>query len=121
MNKQNDSKLAISVVATLSAGIALIYVLIAFSNLVFAVAGVSVILLICSYILTQNILSFINMKNKSLNVQIKNGMDDLSNQIEGMSSAQTQISKATYLYTRQAAENVATLRGNYAESQGGSS
>ena len=117
MNKQNDSKLAISVVATLSAGIALIYVLIAFSNLVFAVAGVSVIFLICSYILTQNILSFINMKNKSLNVQIKNGMDDLSNQIEGMSSAQTQISKATYLYTRQAAENVATLRGNYAESQ----
>lgn len=117
MNKNQDNKLALSVVATLTAGIALIYVLIAYSKLVFAVAGISILFLICAYILTQNIVAFVNVKNKSLNVQIKNGMDDLSNQIEGMSSAQAQLGKATYLYTRQAAENVATLRGNYADSQ----
>ena len=117
MIKQNDNKLAISVVATLTAGIALIYILVAYPQLIFAVAGVSAIFLICAYILTQNIIGFINMKNKSLNVQIKNGMDDLSSQIEGMSSAQAQLGKATYLYTRQAAENVATLRGNYTDSQ----
>ena len=117
MNKQPDNKLALSVVATLTAGIAVIYILIAYPQLIFAVAGVSAIFLICAYILTQNIVNFINMKNKSLNVQIKNGMDDLSTQIEGMSSAQAQLGKATYIYTRQAAENVATLRGNYADSQ----
>ena len=117
MIKQNDNKLAISVVATLTAGIALIYILVAYPQLIFAVAGVSAIFLICAYILTQNIIGFINMKNKSLNVQIKNGMDDLSSQIEGMSSAQAQLGKATYLYTRQTAENVATLRGNYTDSQ----
>ena len=117
MNKINDNKLAISVVATLTAGIALIYVLIAYPRLIFAVFGTSVIFLICAYILTQNIVAFINIKNKSLNVQIKSGMDDISSQIEGMSSAQAQLGKATYLYTRQTAENVATLRGNYTDSQ----
>ena len=117
MNNQQNSKMALSVVSTLAAGIAVIYILIAYPHLIFAVAGVSAIFLICAYLLTQNIINFINMKNKSLNVQIKTGMDDLSSQIEGMSSAQAQLGKATYLYTRQAAENVATLRGNYAESQ----
>ena len=117
MNKLNDNKLAISVVATLTAGIALIYVLIAYPRLIFAVFGTSVIFLICAYILTQNIIAFINIKNKSLNVQIKSGMDDISSQIEGMSSSQAQLGKATYLYTRQTAENVATLCGNYTESQ----
>ena len=117
MNKQSDNRLALSVVATLTAGIALVYILIAYPKLIFAVAGVSVIFLICAYMLTQNIVAFVNMRNKSLNVQIKSGMDDLSNQIEGMSSAQAQLGKATYLYTRQAAENVASLKGNYADSQ----
>lgn len=117
MNKHQDNRLALSVVATLTAGIALIYVLITYPKLIFAVAGTGILFLICSYILTQNIVAFVNVKNKSLNVQIKNGMDDLANQIEGMSSAQAQLGKATYLYTRQAAENVATLRGNYADSQ----
>ena len=117
MNKQNDNKLALSVVATLTAGIALIYILISYPKLIFAVFGVSVVFLVCAYILTQNIVAFVNMKNKSLNVQIQNGMDDLSSQIEGMSSAQAQLGKATYLYTRQAAENVATLSGNYTDSQ----
>jgi len=117
MNKQPDNKLALSVVATLTAGIALIYILIAYPRLIFAVAGVSAIFLICAYILTQNIVNYVNMKNKSLNVQIKNGMDDISSQIESMSSAQAQLGKATYLYTRQAAEKVAALSGNYADSQ----
>ena len=117
MNNQQNNKMALSVVSTLAAGIAVIYILIAYPHLIFAVAGVSAIFLICAYLLTQNIINFINMKNKSLNVQIKTGMDDLSSQIEGMSSAQAQLGKATYLYTRQAAENVATLQGNYADSQ----
>ena len=117
MNKHQDNKLSFSVVATLTSAIALIYVLIAYPKLIFAVAGTSILFLICAYILTQNIVAFVNVKNKSLNVQIKSGIDDLANQIEGMSSAQAQLGKATYLYTRQAAENVATLRGNYADSQ----
>ena len=117
MNRSNDNRIALSVVATLTSGIALIYTLITFHKQIFPVAGVSIIFLICAYLLTQNIVAFVNMKNKSLNVQIKNGMDDLSTQIEGMSSSQAQLGKATYLYTRQAAENLASLRGNYADGQ----
>ncbi|MCR5702636.1 MAG: hypothetical protein K6G76_10905 [Lachnospiraceae bacterium] len=117
MNRSNDNRIALSVVATLTSGIALVYTLITFQKQIFPVAGVSIIFLICAYLLTQNIVAFVNMKNKSLNVQIKNGMDDLSTQIEGMSSSQAQLGKATYLYTRQAAENLASLKGNYVDGQ----
>ena len=57
------------------------------------------------------------MRNKSMNVQIKNYIDDISQQLETMNGAQSKLGKATYLYTRRAAEKVSTLENNYAESQ----
>lgn len=116
MNKQ-DNKLALSVLAALTAGIALIYTLIMYHTIIYAVAGVSVLFLITAYILTQNIITFITMRNKSMNVQIKSMVDDLSSQLENMSSTQAQIGKATYLFTRQTAKAVTILEGNYTESQ----
>ena len=116
MNKQ-DNKLVLSVLAALAAGIALIYTLIMYHNIIFAVAGMSAVFLITACILTQNIITFITMRNKSMNVQIKNLVDDLSSQLENMSSSQAQIGKATYLYTKQTAKAVTALEGNYAESQ----
>lgn len=116
MNKQ-DNKLAISVVAALTAGIALIYTLIMYRTIIFAVAGVSIIFLITAFILTQNIITFVTIKNKSMNVHIKNCVDDISSQLEAINGVQTQLGKATYIYTRQAAQKVATLENNYAESQ----
>ncbi|MCM1180996.1 MAG: hypothetical protein NC347_12105 [Clostridium sp.] len=116
MNKQ-DNKLALSVLAALTAGIALIYTLIMYHTVIYAVAGVSVLFLITAYILTHNIITFITMRNKSMNVQIKGMVDDLSAQLENMSSTQAQIGKATYLFTRQTAKAVTILEGNYTESQ----
>ncbi|MDE6433791.1 MAG: hypothetical protein K2L07_06125 [Lachnospiraceae bacterium] len=116
MNKQ-DNKLALSVLAALTAGIALIYTLMMYHTIIYAVAGVSVLFLITAYILTQNIITFVTMRNKSMNVQIKNMVDDLSSQLENMSSTQAQIGKATYLFTRQTAKAVTILEGNYTESQ----
>ncbi|MGN0153628.1 MAG: hypothetical protein ACI4A3_04205, partial [Lachnospiraceae bacterium] len=114
---KDDNKLALSVLATLISGIALIYTLIMFHNIIFAVAGMSLLFIITAYILTQNLIAFSNMRNKSLNVQLKNCIDDISNQLEAMNGAQSQLGKATYLYTRQAAQAVATLENNYTESQ----
>lgn len=116
MNKQ-DNKLAVSVVATLTAGITLIYTLIMYRTIIFAVAGVSALFLITAFILTQNIIAFVTMKNKSMNVHIKNCIGDISNQLETMNGIQTQLGKATFLYTRQAAQKVTTLENNYTESQ----
>ena len=116
MNKQ-DNKLALSVVATLISVIALIYTLIMYHNIIFAVVGMSALFLITAYILTQNIIAFITIRNKSMNVQLKNMIDDLSSQLEIMGSSQAQIGKATYLYTKQAAKTLTTLEGNYVESQ----
>lgn len=116
MNKQNN-KLALSVLAALTAGIALIYTLIMYHDIIFAVAGMSVLFLVTAYILTQNIITFTTMRNKSMSVQIKNMVDDLSSQLENMSSTQAQIGKATYLFTRQTARAVTILEGNYTESQ----
>ncbi|MDD6072492.1 MAG: hypothetical protein PUC12_17025 [Clostridiales bacterium] len=116
MNKQ-DNKLALSVVATLISGIALIYTLIMYRNIIFAVVGMSALFLIIAYILTQNIIAFITIRNKSMNVQLKNMIDDLSSQLEIMGSSQAQIGKATYLYTKQAAKTLTTLEGTYTESQ----
>lgn len=116
MNKQ-DNKLALSVLAMLTAAIALIYTLIMYHNIIFAVIGMSILFLITAFVLTQNLIAFSSMKNKSLNVQIKAGIDDISAQLEAMNGAQSQIGKATYLYTKQAAQTVATLENNYAESQ----
>lgn len=116
MNKQNN-KLALSVLAALTAGIALIYTLIMYHDIIFAVAGMSVLFLVTAYILTQNIITFTTMRNKSMSVQIKNMVDDLSSQLENMSSTQAQIGKATYLFTRQTAKAVTILEGNYTESQ----
>ena len=116
MNKQ-DNKLALSVVAVLISGIALIYTLIMYHNIIFAVVGISLLFLITAYMLTQNIIAFISMRNKSMNVQIKNMVDDLSSQLESMSSSQAQIGKATYLYTKQAAQTVTALKDNYTEGQ----
>lgn len=116
MNKP-ENKLAFSVLATLTTGIALIYTFIMFHRILFAVVGVSILFLITAYILVQNIVAFITMRNKSMNVQIKNYIDDISQQLETMNGAQSKLGKATYLYTRQAAEKVSTLENNYAESQ----
>lgn len=116
MNKQ-DNKLALSVLATLTAAIALIYTLIMYYHIIFAVIGMSLLFLITAFILTRNLITFSTMKNKSLNVQLKNYIDDVSAQLETMSGAQSQIGKATYLYTKQAAQAVTTLENNYIESQ----
>ena len=116
MNKP-ENKLAFSVLATLTTGIALIYTFIMFHRILFAVVGVSILFLITAYILIQNIVAYITMRNKSMNVQIKNYIDDISQQLETMNGAQSKLGKATYLYTRQAAKKVSTLENNYAESQ----
>lgn len=116
MNKP-ENKLTFSVLATLTTGLALVYTFIMFHRIVFAVVGVGILFLISAYVLTQNIIAYIAMRNKSMNVQIKNYMDDISHQIETMSGAQTKLGKATFLYTKQAAEKVATLENNYSESQ----
>ena len=117
MNNKPENKLAFSVLATLTTGIALVYTFIMFHRIVFAVVGVGVLFLITAYILTQNIIAYITMRNKSMNVQIKNYIDDISHQIETMNGVQSKLGKATYLYTKQAAEKVTNLENNYTESQ----
>lgn len=116
MNKQ-DNKLTLSVLATLTAAIALIYTLIMYHDIIYAVIGTSLFFLITAFILTRNFITFSTMKNKSLNVQLKTYIDDISTQLETMGGAQSQIGKATYLYTKQAAQAVTTLENNYIESQ----
>ena len=117
MKNKPENKLAFSVLATLTTGIALVYTFIMFHRIVFAVVGVGILFLITAYILTQNIIAYITMRNKSMNVQIKNYIDDISHQIETMNGVQSKLGKATYLYTRQAAEKVTNLENNYTESQ----
>ena len=97
MNNKPENKLAFSVLATLTTGIALVYTFIMFHRIVFAVVGVGVLFLITAYILTQNIIAYITMRNKSMNVQIKNYIDDISHQIETMNGVQSKLGKATYL------------------------
>ncbi len=116
MNKQ-ENKLALSVLTTLISGIALIYTLITYHHIIFAVMGMSLIFLICAYILTQNIIAFSLAKTKASNNQIKEYMQSILEQIEAMNGTQSQLGKATYLYTKQAAQTVATLENNYLESQ----
>lgn len=116
MNKQ-ENKLALSVLTTLISGIALIYTLIMYHNIIFAVMGMSLIFLICAYILTQNIIAFNIAKTKTMNNQLKEYINDISEQLENMNGTQSQLGKATYLYTKQAAQAVATLENNYVESQ----
>lgn len=116
MNKQ-ENKLALSVLTTLISGIALIYTLIMYHNIIFAVMGMSLIFLICAYILTQNIIAFNVAKSKMANNQLKEYINDISEQLETMSGTQSQLGKATFLYTKQAAQAVATLENNYIESQ----
>lgn len=116
MNRQ-ENKLALSVLTTLISGIALIYTLIMYHHIIFAVMGMSLIFLICSYILTQNIIAFNIAKSKDINNQLKDYINDISEQLETMSGTQSQLGKATFLYTKQAAQAVATLENNYIESQ----
>ena len=87
MNKQ-DNKLTLSVLAALAAGIALVYTLIMYHSIIFAVAGMSVLFLITAYILTQNIITYISMRNKSADVQLKNMIDDLTTPVEGIAVSQ---------------------------------
>lgn len=116
MNKQ-DSKLALSVLATLTTGIALIYTLIMYHNFIFAVTGMSILFLIAAFILTQNLIAFSTMKSKSINVHIKDCIDDISAQLEALNGAQSQIGKANYLYTKQTAQVITRLEDCYADSQ----
>lgn len=116
MNKQ-DNQLTLSVIATLVAGIALIYTFIMFPHIIFAVAGISFVFIIAAAVLTQNIISFVSGKEKTRNTQIQNCIDDISTQMETMGNAQSQLSKATFLYTKQTAQTLSVLENNYAESQ----
>lgn len=116
MNKY-ENKLALSVLATLISGIALIYTLIIYHHIIFAVMGVSLLFLICAYVLTQNIIAFTLEKNKKMNKQLREYINDISEQLENMSETQTRLGKATFLYTKKAAKTVDTLENNYTESQ----
>ena len=116
MNKK-DNRLTFSVSAALIAGIALIYTFIRYSEYLFAIIGVSALFLIAVHVLTQNLVAFSMMRSKSLNVHMKEYIDDLSAQLESMNAAQSQIGKANYIYIRQAAQSLASLDNNYTESQ----
>lgn len=116
MNKQ-DNQLTLSVIATLVAGIALIYTFIMFPHIIFAVAGISFVFIIAAAVLTQNIISFVSGREKTLNSQIQNCIHDISTQMETMGNTQSQLSKATFLYTKQTAQTLSVLENNYAESQ----
>ncbi|MCM1499011.1 MAG: hypothetical protein NC124_11160 [Clostridium sp.] len=116
MNKQ-DKKLALSVLAALAAGIALIYTMIMYHDIIFAVAGMSVIFLITAFIMTQNIIAFVSKQNTSYNVRMRDSIDDISSLIENINNMQTRIAKANFIYTRQIAQSVVTLENNYMESQ----
>ncbi len=116
MSRQ-ENKLALSVLTTLISGIALIYTLIMYHHIIFAVMGMSLIFLICAYILTQSLIAFNIAKSKDMNNQLKDYINDISEQLEAMNGTQAQLGKATFLYTKQAAQAVATLENNYIESQ----
>lgn len=116
MNRQ-DNRLAFSVVATLLSGIALIYTLIVFPHIIFAVAGTSLVFIIAAFILTQNIMTYAYYKEKSLNDQIKENTEFITTRLETMNAAQSQLDKATFLYTKQVARTLSTLENNYTESQ----
>lgn len=116
MNKQ-DNRLAFSVVATLLSGIALIYTFIMFPKIIFAIAGISLVFIIAAFILTQNILAYASEKEKSINSQIRDSVDHISTQIETMNTVNSQLDKATFLYTKQVAKTLSTLENNYVESQ----
>ncbi len=116
MSRQ-ENKLALSVLTTLISGIALIYTLIMYHHIIFAVMGMSFIFLVCAYILTQNVIAFNVTKSKDMNNQLKDYINDISQQLESMNGTQSQLGKATFLYTKQAAQAVATLENNYIESQ----
>ena len=116
MNKQ-DNKLALSVLATLTSAIALIYTLIMYHHIIFAVIGMSILFLICAYQLTKKLVASSAQKNLSLNMQLRDCINDISSQLEAMNGAQSQIGKATFLYTRQAAQTVSVLESNYVQSQ----
>ena len=114
---RQENKLALSVLTTLISGIALIYTLIMYHHIIFAVMGMSLIFLICAYILTQSIIAFNVAKSKDMNNQLKDYINVISEQLESMNGTQAQLGKATFLYTKQAAQAVATLENNYVESQ----
>ena len=116
MNKQ-DNRLALSVVATLISGISLIYTMIMFPQIIFAVAGIGLIFIISAFILTQNILSYASYKDKSLNSQIRECVKQILNQIETMENSHSQLGKATFIYTKQITQTLLTLENNYIESQ----
>ena len=116
MNKQ-DNRLGLSVVATLVAGIALVYTLIMFPQIIFAVAGISFIFIIAAFILTQNILIYNHQKEKASIQQIRDCIDEVSTQMETMGNSRSQIEKATFLYTKQTAKTLSILENNYTESQ----
>lgn len=115
--KKQDNRLAFSIIAALMSGIALIYILIRIPQILFAVIGVSVVFLITTFIAIQNIISFSMMKSKSFNIQVQNCTDQLATQIDEINEAQSNLAKATFLYTKQAANRVTTLENHYTESQ----
>ena len=115
--KKQDKNLVISVIATLATAIALIYTLIKYHNNLFVVIGVSVVFLVAAFLLTQNLISFSAMKNKSIHVHLKECANDIATQIETANDIQAQIGKATYLYTKQTAQAVAALQSDFMESQ----
>lgn len=116
MNRQNN-KLVLSPLATIVAAIALIYTMLLYRNILFAVIGTSLLFLITVFYLAQNLIVYSAERNKALNANIKSCVEELTSQIENMNNSQSQINKATYLYTRQAAQAIANLESNYTESQ----
>ena len=115
MMKKQNNPLVLSVLATLASAIALIYTLIVYHQFIFAVLGVSVIFLIAAYILTTQLIHLSINQNKAINGQIKDLADGVASQLEAMGTTQAELSKATFLYTKKAAQSVTTLESQNAK------
>lgn len=116
MNKHNY-RIGLTTATVLISGLSLIYTFIMFPHHTYVIAGISLIFIITTTILIQNILSYTAENNRRTLLEIKEYIDRTSVQKNDTEAFQSQLKKATFLYTKQIAKTLSVLENNYTESQ----
>lgn len=105
MNKKHNY-LVLSALVFLFTSITLVYCLIRFNQYIFVILGITICVLISAYFFINNIVNLIITLDTSNKVLLRNGLDDISSQIEAINSAHTSINKANYVYNKKTYEAV---------------
>lgn len=110
--KSTNNSFVLSGLLFLTTLIALVYCFINYNHSLLIILCAGSFFILGSYFFLINVNNLIRSMQTSSQMQIRNGFNDVSNILETINSENTKLSKATYLYVKQASNKIDLINTN---------